>query len=47
VTVHQADHTYYTNGNTPVVVLLATSVLRAPQELQERAETSEDETQST
>jgi hypothetical protein len=46
VTVHQADHTHYTEGNALVAVLLATSVLRALQELQELAEASEDDAQS-
>ena len=46
VTVHQADHTHYTEGNAMVAVLLATSVLRALQELQELAEASEDDAQS-
>jgi hypothetical protein len=42
VTVHQADQTHYTKGNAMVAVLLASSVLRALQELQELAEASED-----
>lgn len=46
VTVHQADHTHYTEGNAMVAVLLATSVLRALQELQELAEASENDAQS-
>lgn len=43
VTVHQADHSHYTPGNATVAVLLATSVLRALQELQELAEATENE----
>lgn len=46
VTVHQADHTHYTEGNAMVAVLLATSVLRALQELHELAEASENDAQS-
>jgi hypothetical protein len=35
VTIHQADQRHYTRGNGAVAVLLATSVLRALQELAE------------
>jgi hypothetical protein len=35
VTIHQADQRHYTRGNAAVAVLLATSVLRALQELAE------------
>ena len=41
VAVHQADKDHYTPGNAVVAVLLATSVLRALQELQELAESTE------
>jgi hypothetical protein len=46
VTVHQADHTHYTESNAMVAVLLATSVLRPLQELHELAEASENDAQS-
>ena len=35
LTIHQADQRHYTPGNASVAVLLATSVLRALQELAE------------
>lgn len=38
VTVHQADQSHYTPGNAIVAALLATSVLRAFQELEELAD---------
>lgn len=41
VTVHQADHGHYTEGNAVVAILLAASVLRALQELQDLAEASD------
>jgi len=45
VSVHQADGRHYTIGNALVAVMLASSVLRALQELQEIAESAEvDET---
>jgi hypothetical protein len=43
VTVHQADQGHYTAGNAIVAVMLAASVLRALDELEAFAESSEDD----